>query len=79
MNKERRKAINKIKTKLMAIKDELEVLKNEEDDFLDNFPANLNHSGNYEQCQLAVDSLDLAVDTFDDIKTALETATDKHS
>jgi len=79
MNKERRKAINKIKSQLINLKAELEILKNEEDDFLDNFPANLQNSGKYEQCQIAVDALDLAVDTFDDINTALETAIDKNS
>jgi phage shock protein A len=88
MNKARRKDINKLIEKLQSLQGDLEVLmeeleniKTEEEDYLDNIPENLQSSERYEKAENAVDNLETAYgeleemrDRIDDVVSYLEEA-----
>ena len=74
MNNARRKKINNIIEKgsdivelLEEIKAAIEEVKDEEQDYLDNIPENLQNSEKYELADNAVQSLESALDWIDNI------------
>lgn len=75
MNKERRNRINKVIEQLEVLKDEISDISMEESEAYDNLPEGIQDSDRGEAMQEAIDNLDMASDTFDDIIEYLNEAT----
>ena len=71
MNKERRKKIQGIADQLEELKGNLELIQEEEEEYRDNIPENLQGSERYEKAEEACDALSEAVDSLDDIIASL--------
>ena len=69
MNNQRRKAIEDVVGKITDLVAELESLKDEEEEYRDNIPDNLQGSERYEKADECVDGLTEIIDT---IESALE-------
>lgn len=81
MNNTRRKALAELRDRLEslgidveAIKEDLEVLRDEEQEYIDNMPENLQGGEKYENAENAVSSLELALDEFGNIIGSIESA-----
>lgn len=83
MNKQRRIQIGKIideiekvvfsaKVRLEELQGEIEEARDEEQDYLDNIPENLQCSERYEAAEAAVDNLDSACDAIGDLLDAID-------
>lgn len=76
MNKQRRKELNEIISKLESLRDDLECLQGEEQDYYDNMPENLQCSERGERAEEAVSSLEDALynidSAIDSINEAIE-------
>lgn len=82
MNKVRRKAISDIIAQVEALKEQIESIagdiecvKDEELEYLDNIPVNLQGSERYETAEAAVEALEAAYDTVSDLSDALDEVT----
>ena len=75
MNKPRRKALEKIAETLNELYEELESLRDEEQDYMDNMPENLQGSERYEAAENAVGYMDDALDRLGDTISSIEEAT----
>ena len=62
MNKIRRNALQEIYDKLTALSEELEMIKDEEDESRENMPENLQGSERYEQSETASGNMDEAIE-----------------
>lgn len=71
MNKERRKNIQGIADQLEELKGNLELLQEEEEEYRDNIPENLQGSERYERADEACEALNEAVDNLEDIISSL--------
>lgn len=69
MNADRRSRVIKAKQLLEEAKDILEEALNEEDEYRDNIPENLQNSERYEQSEAYSDAMDSAIN---DIGSAIE-------
>jgi len=76
MNKLRRKALDALIERIDDIYSELEALADEERDYRDNMPENLQNSERYEAADNAVSSLEDALDNLDSAKSSIEEAID---
>ena len=65
MNKERRKAIENVSGKIRDLLVDLEVLRDEEEEYRDNIPENLQGSERYERADECVDGLTEAIDEIE--------------
>ena len=74
MNKCRRKEIKIIIDRLHEVREDLEPIRDEETEYRDGIPENLQTSEKYERADEAVCALDNAVDSFDEIISYLESA-----
>lgn len=74
MNKERRAAIERIKNQLSELRDDLDSLKDEEQDAFDNMPESLQQSERGQLSEAAIEALDNAVSQFDEIENYLDDA-----
>ena len=76
MNKIRRKALQEIYDKLSDLREELETIKDEEDESWENMPENLQGSERYEQSETASGNIDEAMEYLssacDSIESAME-------
>mgnify|MGYP003541243317 CR=1 FL=1 len=76
MNKIRRKALQEIYDKLSDLREELEAIKDEEDESRENMPENLQGSERYEQSEIASGNIDEAMEYLssacDSIESAME-------
>lgn len=83
MNKQRRKEIEKLinrieetvdnfLSEMESIQIDLESIRDDEQDYLDNIPENLQGSERYEIAETAVDNLDSACDSIGDILDAID-------
>lgn len=76
MNKQRRKQLEGVISKIEEAKEVLENLKDEEEDYRDNFPENLVTSEKYEKAETAVFCMEEAAqaleDAIDQINEAIE-------
>lgn len=76
MNKIRRKALQEIYDKLSDLREELETIKDEEDESRENMPENLQCSERYEQSETASGNIDEAMEYLssacDSIESAME-------
>ena len=69
MNKQRRKAIENVTGKIRDLLSDLEMLRDEEEEYKDNIPENLQGTERYERAEECVDNLTEAIDS---IESALE-------
>lgn len=79
MNRERRKSIRQIvveieelQSNMEALLEEIEIVKDEESEYLENIPENLQYSERYEIAEMAVENLESAYDAFEEIKDNLD-------
>jgi flagellar biosynthesis chaperone FliJ len=76
MNKPRRKALQALYGQLAEIKDQLDGILSEEEDYRDNIPENMQSGERYEKIDDACNSLSEAVEfvenAYDCIETAME-------
>ncbi len=75
MNKIRRKSLRDIIDQLEELRDALDTLKEEEEEYRDNIPENMQGSERYEIAEAACDNLDSAVDSLDEVISYIEEAT----
>lgn len=74
MNKARRAVLNKIINGLNDLLDELNTVKEDEEDAMDNIPESLQGSAMYESMEEAVDHMNDAFDALEDVISSLENA-----
>ncbi len=74
MNKKRRKQILQAVSLLEAAFGIAEMIRDEEQDCLDNMPENLEYSDQYEKMENAVDKLEDAISSIEEARDALEEA-----
>lgn len=67
MNKNRLSRIETLVCSLEDLRDELSMIKEEEQEYIDNAPDNLNCSARYEQAESNVDYMDEAYDNLDSL------------
>lgn len=76
MNKFRRKALQDIFDKITELQEELEAIKDEEDESRENMPENLQGSERYEQSETASSDMEEAIEYLssacDSIESAME-------
>ena len=76
MNKLRRKSLEEIVNKIEVIKMELELLLEDEEEYRDNIPENLQGSARYEKADEACNNMEDALSCLDEaienIQTAIE-------
>lgn len=76
MNKPRRKELQAIYDLISEAKERLEAVRDEEEEYKDNMPENLQCSEKYERAEEIVDNLDEAIDELDTILETIEEATE---
>ncbi|WP_271006324.1 hypothetical protein [Listeria seeligeri] len=76
MNAQRRKAITKSIGVLKEQQEIIEALMEEEQEYLDNIPENLEGSSRYEKAEEAIQDLEGANDLLEDALDYLESATE---
>lgn len=74
MNKARRKELEELYDIIYEAKDRLEMLHDEEEEYRDNIPENLQGSERYERAEEAVDALDSAMSSLEEALNYIETA-----
>ena len=76
MNKQRRKSIDRLIDKLSEIRDEIEMLKDEEQEAFDNMPESLQSSERGENMETAIYALDEAYESIDSAIDSLTQSTE---
>ena len=74
MNNLRRKAIREIIAVLYDVQEKVEELLDEETDYKENIPENLQSSDRYYRAEECVDNLQTAYDSLDEVFSCLESA-----
>jgi hypothetical protein len=74
MNNNRRKAISRVIEQLEIIKNDIEVILDEEQDSFDSMPENLQDSERGQVSQDAIDNLESAVDSIEEVLESLNEA-----
>lgn len=74
MNKVRRKELQELYDIISEARDRLEMLHEEEEEYKDNIPENLQGSERYEKAETAVDALDSAISSLDEALEYIEEA-----
>lgn len=74
MNRMRRKQLDAILAKLEELKEEVAVLQEEEEEYRDNMPENLQGSEKYEKADAACDALSSTVDAIEEAVGYIEEA-----
>lgn len=74
MNKQRRKAIERISEKLEELQEEIQMLKDEEEEAYDNLPESLQDGEKGEAMQEAIEYLDNADSFIEEARDALNDA-----
>ncbi len=74
MNKERRKSLREIQSKLDRLGQDLETLKEEEEEYRDNMPENLQESDRYQRADEVCDLLQEALESMDNAYQQIEEA-----
>ena len=72
MNKETRSDIKKIKIRLQLIRDELDVIKDKEEDKFDNLSEGLQATIRGQDMEDAIDSLGEIIDSLDEVLANLD-------
>lgn len=74
MNKDRRKQIDEVISGLQSLQGSVEAIMNDEEEYRDNIPENLQGSERYEKADNACYALQEAYDGIDEIIESLEEA-----
>ena len=74
MNKERRKSLREIQSKLESLGQDLEALKDEEEEYRDNMPEKLQESDRYQRADEVCDLLQEALESMDNAYQQIEEA-----
>lgn len=74
MNKVRREALSKLQMKIIEIKEEIETLLDEETEYYDNMPEGLQGGSKGEAASTAIDNIQSAIDSLDEVGGVLEEA-----
>lgn len=74
MNKQRRTAIEDIRSQIETLRDLLEEVKSEEEEYKDNMPENLQGSERYEIAENACYNMDSALSSLEEAMDYLESA-----
>ncbi|MBP3637508.1 MAG: hypothetical protein J6K13_08145 [Clostridia bacterium] len=74
MNKKRRASIQSIHNKLDELRDQIEILQNEEQDAYNNLPESLQDSERGIQMNTAIDALEMAYGSIEEAMASLEEA-----
>ena len=74
MNKERRKSLREIQSELDRLGQDLEALKEEEEEYRDNMPENLQESERYQRADEVCDLLQEALENLDNAYQQIEEA-----
>lgn len=76
MNADRRRAINKLSSQLDEIKGEIESLRDEEQDYIDNMPESFRQGEKGDLADQAISNLDEAVSSVESAIDSLNSAQD---
>lgn len=74
MNDKRRNLIRGVKTALEDIESRIDIIRDDEEESLDNIPENLQYSDRYERIEAAVDALNDALELVDQLQDKLDDA-----
>ncbi len=74
MNKQRRKSIGEVISKLEELREELDGIMSDEQEAFDNLPESLQESDRGNAMQEAIDNLDYAMSSFEEAIEYLESA-----
>jgi len=74
MNKERREQLDELASKINEVKDELESIMKDEEEYRDNMPENLQGSERYEMADTACYEMQSALDSLDEAISSIEEA-----
>lgn len=74
MNQTRRTAIQELMNQLADLKEAIAVVQEQEEEYRDNIPENLQESKKYEKAEAACDNLTEVVDLLGDAIDSLESA-----
>lgn len=74
MNNKKRTQIENIVSQLMDLQSEIETLRDDEQEIVDNFPENLQGSERYEIAEAAADNLDSACSSIEELIDYLNSA-----
>lgn len=74
MNNPRRKALQDLYNIILEAKEKLETVRDEEDEYKENIPENLQGSERYERAEAAVDSLADAIYSLEEALDSIEEA-----
>ena len=81
MNRERRKQIEEVISKLESLQGEIELMKDDvqeiadmEQGYLDNMPESLQYSSNAERSSEAIDNLGYAIEEIENMENAIQEA-----
>lgn len=74
MNRVRRKALADIQEQIETLRDELEGLMEEEEEYRDNIPENLQGSERYETADTACDNMNSAIESLEQAADYIEDA-----
>ncbi len=75
MNNKRRKSISELRDKLEDIKGEIEMLRDEEQDYLDNMPESMQSCEKYVAGENAGTNMDDAIGSLEDAISSLDEST----
>ena len=74
MNQKRRAKISDVISRLEELSDKVDMLRDEEQDYYDNIPENLQGSERADASESAIDALESAVDSITEAISSLEEA-----
>ena len=81
MNRERRKQIEEVISKLESLQGEIELMKDDiqeiadmEQGYLDNMPESLQNSSNFERSSEAIDDLGYAIEEIENLENSIQEA-----
>lgn len=72
MNKTRRQKLHSLFDTVSEAKKQIEMLRDEEEEYKDNIPENLQNSARYDDAEAAVDALDSVIDSLDEALDSIE-------
>lgn len=76
MNKSRRKALEAISAKVRELHDELDTLREEEQEYFDNMPESLQDGEKGDAAQVAIDAMEEAMTALEEAASQLDTASE---
>ncbi len=74
LNDKRRNLIRGVKTALEDIESRIDIIRDDEEESLDNIPENLQYGDRYERIEAAVDALNDALELVDQLQDKLDDA-----